>query len=212
MLVLSDDVKRSGGGWAVRRLSTPSILEAAEVVLRGGVIVYPTDTVYGLGCDPKDEVATRRVYEIKGRTAKPVPVLCSSLEEASQVVWLDGVALELAKKHWPGALTIVAPVRGELPELLHPGSGTLGVRVPNSRRCLQLITACGGYLVGTSANRSGEPACRTAQEALHSIGKLVDRILDGGRLEGMESTVVRVAGARIEVLRKGAVGVPENGG
>jgi L-threonylcarbamoyladenylate synthase len=192
-------------------VSPSSIHEAADVVIRGGVIVYPTDTVYGLGCDPTNEAATRRVYEIKGREAKPVPVLCASLEAASGLVRLDGVALELAEEHWPGPLTIVAPMKRTLPELLHQGSGALGVRVPNSESCLELIEACGGYLVGTSANRSGSPACRTAREALRSIGKEVDRILDGGRLVAAESTVIRIAGERIEVLRKGAVGVLEKG-
>ncbi|TLX98295.1 MAG: threonylcarbamoyl-AMP synthase, partial [Thaumarchaeota archaeon] len=103
------------------------------------------------------------------------------------------------------ALTIVLPLMMELPELIHQGSGTLAVRVPNSRRCLELISACGGYLIGTSANKSGKPACRTAHEALRSIGEEVDLILDGGRLSEKESTVVKVSGNRVELLRSGAV-------
>jgi len=167
--------------------------------------VYPTDTVYGLGCDPMNELAAERLFTIKGRGGKPVPVLCDGFDSASRLVRLSGVALRLAKEYWPGALTIVLPLMMELPELIHQGSGTLAVRVPNSRRCLELISACGGYLIGTSANKSGKPACRTAHEALRSIGEEVDLILDGGRLSEKESTVVKVSGNRVELLRSGAV-------
>ncbi len=169
--------------------------------------MYPTDTVYGLGCDPMNGLAAERLFTIKGRGGKPVPVLCDGFDSASRLVRLSGVALRLAKKYWPGALTIVLPLMMELPELIHQGSGTLAVRVPNSRRCLELISACGGYLIGTSANKSGKPACRTAHEALRSIGEEVDLILDGGRLSEKESTVVKVSGNRVELLRSGAVTV-----
>ena len=192
----------------VRKISAKSIREAGNLVLGGGVIVYPTDTVYGLGCDPMNELAMRRLFAIKGRWGKPVPVLCDSIESASRLVRLGGAALRLAKRYWPGALTIVLPLKAELPELIHQGSGTLGVRVPNSRSCLELIAACGGWLVGTSANKSGRPACRSAQEALRSIGEEVDLILDGGRLGEKESTVVRVSANRVELLRSGAVALP----
>ena len=191
----------------VRKISAESIREAARLVLGGGVIVYPTDTVYGLGCDPMSELATKRLFAIKGREGKPVPVLCDSLESASRLVRFNGVALQLAKDYWPGALTIVLPLRAELPELIHQGSRTLGVRVPNSKSCLDLIATCGGYLIGTSANKSGRPACRTAQEALRSIGEEVDLIIDGGRLGAKESTVVKVSANRVEILRSGAVTV-----
>ena len=198
-------MKMKKGG--VRKVSAKSIREAGRIVLGGGVIVYPTDTVYGLGCDPMNEFAAERLFTIKGRGGKPVPVLCDGFDSASRLVRLSGVALRLAKEYWPGALTIVLPLMMELPELIHQGSGTLAVRVPNSTTCLELISACGGYLIGTSANKSGKPACRTAHEALRSIGEEVDLILDGGRLSEKESTVVKVSGNRVELLRSGAVTV-----
>ena len=198
-------MKMKKGG--VRRVSAQSIREAGKLVLGGGVIVYPTDTVYGLGCDPMNELAAERLFTIKGRGGKPVPVLCDGFDSASRLVRLSGVALRLAKEYWPGALTIVLPLRMGLPELIHQGSGTLAVRVPNSTTCLELISACGGYLIGTSANKSGKPACRTANEALRSMGEEVDLILDGGRLSEKESTVVKVSGNRVELLRSGAVTV-----
>src|SRR2546422_6498643 len=96
----------------VRKISGKSIREAANLVLGGGVIVYPTDTVYGLGCDPMNELAARRGFAIKGRGGKPVPVLCDSLESASRLVPFSGRGRQLAKDYLPGAPTIVLPLTG----------------------------------------------------------------------------------------------------
>ncbi len=194
---------------SVCRISEPNIQLAAKVVLRGGVIVYPTDTVYGLGCDPRNSLAVERISRIKHRERKPFPVLCDSLESVARLIEFNNTSRALAKKYWPGALTIVAPLKMRLPGTVHQGTGTLGVRIPASTSCVKLISACGGYLVGTSANKSGKPSCRTAQEALKFLGEEVDLILDGGRLTSRESTVVRVAGEEIEVLRKGEIRASE---
>jgi L-threonylcarbamoyladenylate synthase len=188
-------------------LNGDSIARAAKKVRTGGLIVYPTDTVYGLGCDPLNHAAVRRLFEAKGRESKPVPVLCASAEKAAGMVELSGRALELAQKHWPGALTIVAPLRRSVPPQLSQGKPFLGVRVPNHPECLQLISACGGWLAGTSANLSGRPSSRSAAEAYDQIGNAVDIILDGGRLGGTESTVVRVVGNEVTILRTGPIGV-----
>jgi L-threonylcarbamoyladenylate synthase len=194
---------------AIIRFGRDSIDRARSVVLHGGVIVYPTDTVYGLGCDPTNEDAVRRLLEAKRRNQRPVPVLCSSNSAAIRLVEMNQRALELAKRFWPGALTIVAPMKRGLPFLLHQGTGTLGVRVPAMPLCVALIEACGGWLTGTSANLSGSPSARTAAEAASQLGDHVDLILDGGRLEGLESTVVRAVGNGIQVLRVGPVGVTD---
>jgi L-threonylcarbamoyladenylate synthase len=184
-----------------------SIGRAAKEVRRGGLVVYPTDTVYGLGCDPLNHAAVRRLFEAKGRDKKAVPVLCSSTEKAGGLVKLSGRALELAGKHWPGALTIVAPLSRSVPPQLNQGKPNLGVRVPNHPECLRLISACGGWLTGTSANLSGHPSARSAAEALDQLGDAVEIVLDGGRLAGTESTVVEVVGNEVTILRTGPVGV-----
>ena len=189
--------------------SAASIGRAASIVKEGGLIVYPTDTVYGLGCDPLDDSAVARLFEAKGRESKPLPVLCSSIEEASRLVEMNGRALELAGDHWPGALTIVAQLRVRVPRQLDQGTGTLGVRVPGMKGCVELVAKCGGLLTGTSANLSGRPSCRSAEEAKEQLGSKVDMILDGGRLVGTESTVVRVEGGSVIVLRMGQVRVKE---
>ena len=183
--------------------------EASRIVRSGGLIVYPTDTVYGLGCDPLDPSALKRLFAAKGRGAKPVTVLCSSDGKAAELVELSPKALRLAEAHWPGALTIVAPMKMRLPEELTQGSPNLGVRVPADPRCLELISRCGGWLTGTSANISGRPSARTAVEARSQLGSLVDLILDGGELGGRESTVVQVVGDAVTLLRTGPIGVDD---
>jgi len=176
-------------------------------VAGGGLIVYPTDTVYGLGCDPRNPAAVERLFLAKGRGAKAVPVLCAGMAQAEEYVRLSPRALELARRYWPGALTIVAPLAKPVPERLHQGTEKLGVRVPGSTGCVRLIKKCGGALVGTSANISGMPASRTAEEAMRHLGPSVDLIIDGGRLGGIESTVVEVTDDDIIILRKGSIGV-----
>jgi L-threonylcarbamoyladenylate synthase len=182
---------------------------AASVIGAGGLVVFPTDTVYGLGTNPFDEAAVRNVFEAKGRSAKPIPVLCGSTEDAQKLVELSPKALQLAGQYWPGALTIVAPLKVRVPSLLHQGTGTLGVRVPASAFAIELIRSCGGYLTGTSANASGKPSSRTPKDAAEQLGDSVQLILDGGPLDGAESTVVKVVGDDLTILRQGPVRVSE---
>jgi len=191
------------------RFDEASIADASRIVREGGLIVYPTDTVYGLGCNPFDEAAVGRLFAVKRRESKPIPLMCESFETASRLVKFSPRATRLARNFWPGALTIVAPALAELPFRIHQGERTLGVRVPGLALCRDLVMSCGGVLTGTSANLSGRGSCRSADEAEKELGNVVDLILDGGALVGSESTVVRVTGARIEVLRQGAVRVTE---
>lgn len=190
--------------------------QAARLIKRGGVVAIPTDTVYGLGCDPFSDEAVGRLFKIKDREAKPVPLLCTDLGAAEKLVELDGPARRLAELHWPGALTIVAPLRkgssnnnNRLSTLLHQGSGYLGVRVPKSEFCLELAAKVGGAVTGTSANLSGRPSCRTAAQVVDSLDGRIGLVVDGGELRGKESTVVKVSGGTVEVLRGGSVRIQE---
>ena len=182
---------------------------ASQVVKRGRLIVYPTDTVYGLGCDPFNSAAVARLFRAKGRTSKAVPVLCSSPRKAQELVKLSPKALRLAMRHWPGALTIVAPSKKRFPDALTQGSPNLGVRVPAHAGCLALISRCGGWLTGTSANLSGSPSARSASDARSQLGERVDLIIDGGDLGGSESTVVEIVGDAVTLLRTGPIGVED---
>ena len=191
---------------AISLASDPRSVEVAVTIVKeGGVVAFPTDTVYGLGCDPFDAAAVVRLIEVKERESKPIPVLCAGEEEAAKLVELGPKGLELVRRYWPGALTIVAQLKVELPQVLNQGSGWLGVRVPADEIALSLARGCGGYVTGTSANLSGRPSCRSAGEVATSLGDRIDAIIDGGARNGTESTVVRVDGETVEVLRRGSV-------
>jgi L-threonylcarbamoyladenylate synthase len=179
--------------------------QASKVIINGGIVGFPTDTVYGLGCDPESRAAVERLFRIKDREKKPVPVLCASLAGASVLVEFGEPALKLADKYWPGPLTLVLPLKANLPNQLHQDTRWLGVRVPNHPGCLELIRSVGGWITGTSANLSGMPSSRSAQEVARSLGDRIDLVLDGGPLAGTESTVIKVDGSDVEVLRRGTI-------
>lgn len=197
----------------------------AGIVRAGGVVVFPTDTVYGIGCDPCNDGAVERVFKIKGREgSKPLPVLAGSVDGAQAIVDLGDAGRLLADRFWPGALTIVAPVRDTtrswISSRVTAGGDSLAVRVPANRCTLQLLAQC-GYLVGTSANLSGGRPPTSAQQVIED-SKLAgfDALLDGGAVEkGKESTIVDVttmaaanatsSADRPRIVREGAISSTE---
>jgi L-threonylcarbamoyladenylate synthase len=196
-----------------RFLSIDDVEAAVRIVREGGIVALPTDTVYGLACDPMNRGAADRLYEAKGREAKPVPILCSDAGAAEKLVSFGGVASALARRYWPGALTIVAPMKEDslrtVAPILHQDTRWLGVRVPGNRFATLLARDVGGCVTGTSANLSGHPSCRSAGEVAEAVGTRVDAIVDGGYLGGIESTVVRVVGETVEVLRRGSIAIEQ---
>jgi len=188
------------------RIGNESIREAAATILKGGLVVYPTDTVYGLGCHPFDKGAVNKVADVKRRDRGNLPVLVASIEKAKELGELDGDAETLALRFWPGPLTIVVSSRAEFPPGVVGTDRMVGLRVPGRKDTLDLISMCGGSLVGTSANISGSPSTTRAEEALKTFEGKVDLVLDGGPLsKSAESTVVRVRGKHVDILREGAV-------
>ncbi|MFL6490586.1 MAG: L-threonylcarbamoyladenylate synthase [Nitrososphaera sp.] len=186
--------------------SDEAVASCALVVKHGGVVVYPTDTIYGIGCDPYNDLAVKRIFSIKGRDEKkPLPVLTHSIQNAERIVSLGTIGRTLAKRYWPGALTIVAPVIDRrISPLIMAGGSTLAVRVPANNCGLMLLNHC-RYLVGTSANLSGKRGLTSAQEVLDSQLEGYDALLDGGTVEkGVESTIVSIEG-KPKILREGAI-------
>jgi len=186
------------------------VRDGSEAIKNGAVVVFPTDTVYGIGCDPSNEAAVNRIFDIKGRDEKKaLPLLVYGIEDARKVVALGKNGELLAQKYWPGALTIIAPLIGgsELSPSMLAGSKTLGVRVPTGR-CITLLLSKCRYLVGTSANISGKKSPVSAQEIIDSGLEGFQILLDGGRVEkGIESTIVDVTSGR--VVREGAIKASE---
>jgi len=181
--------------------------KAIAILCRGGVIVFPTDTVYGLGADPRSEKAVGRIYEIKGRPAgMALPLLACGIRQASAVAVMTDLGRRLAKSFWPGALTLVLPRASGFPGYVSAGRDTVAVRVPRHRIPAALARGLGVPVIGTSANLSGQPSARTADEAIRQLAGLVDGIIDLGPCPGgIESTVVDATGDRPVVLRRGAV-------
>jgi L-threonylcarbamoyladenylate synthase len=190
--------------------SKDAVARCASVVKNGGVVVFPTDTIYGIGCDPYNDSSVRRIFSIKGRDKKkPLPVLAHSVEDAEKIVMLGSAGRGLAEKYWPGALTIVAPIADrKISPNVTAGSDSLAVRVPANKCILLLLSHC-RYLVGTSANRSGERALKSAQEVIDSSLDDYDALLDGGLTEkGIESTIVDVT-CMPKIIREGAIKASE---
>jgi L-threonylcarbamoyladenylate synthase len=181
------------------------IVRCASIVRQGGVIVFPTDTVYGIGCDPYNDSAVARIFEIKGRPEdKAVPVLAASLKDAEKMVDLGSAGKALARKFWPGTLTLVAPlVDDRVSGRILAGRDNLAIRVP-ANKCLQDLLSICRYLVGTSANLSGKPSPKSAQEVALSgyDALLVNR---GDFVSGMESTIVDITSSVPRIIRRGAI-------
>jgi L-threonylcarbamoyladenylate synthase len=189
--------------------SDGALQSAAEIIARGGVIAFRTDTFYGLGADPFNAGAVQKVKDLKGREGnKPILVLISDVEQLGRLIENHSPAFdELAKQFWPGALTIIGKATAQLATELTAGTESVGVRLPDEETVRSLVRACGGALTATSANPSGEPAARSAAEALKYFGETVELIVDGGAAKtDQPSTVVDACGSEVKLIREGAIG------
>lgn len=190
--------------------SEPGTIERVAAVLRdGGVAVIPTDTVYGLAASVFEESAIDRIFLIKRRPPDAaVPVLMHTAADLPLLVSdVPSIAWKLIDRFWPGPLTLVFPARPSVSPTLTGGGKTVAVRVPAGKSCLQLLEAVGLPLVGTSANRSGDPPASRAAEAASAIGREVDAILedDDAVTGSTPSTVVELRDGQPIVHRPGAV-------
>lgn len=196
--------------------SAPRAIEwTAERAADGGVVSFPTDTVYALAGSLAHPAALARIQSIKRRPdGKPLPVLLASPANLRDVADLDDeeddLLVALASRFWPGPFTLVVPARHGLPEevlgLDMRGRPTVGVRVPAHFLAIEVISRAGGALSATSANRSGDDPARTAAEVAATVGPEIDILLDGGSCPGgSASTVVAVTDSGIAILREGPV-------
>lgn len=188
-------------------------MEAAVAVLRdGGLVAYPTDTLYGLGADALNEAAVERVFEAKGRPqGMPLPLLIGEQEQLSMVAdAVPDLAWKLAEAFWPGGLTLVLPVGPNVPALVTARGWKVAVRLPDHPIPRELARRLGRPITGTSANRSGGAEATSAGEVRKQLSDAVDMILEGGPSPtGRSSTVVDITGELPRVLRQGAVSIDE---
>lgn len=180
----------------------------ARMLKRGGIGVFPTDTVYGIGCDPYNQDAVGRIFRLKRRDENnPLPVLVRDTRAAEKLVDLGNKGRLLAGKFWPGPLTIVAPlIDHSMSPKVTATTEKLGVRVPNNECALSLLRQC-EVLVGTSANLTGFAPPRSADEVLESGLEGFDVLLDGGKVTGKESTIVDIT--TFAIIREAAIDTQE---
>ena len=188
------------------------IKSAANVVSKGGIIVYPTDTLYGLGADIFNEESILRIYDIKGRpNAMALPVLVSSWEMVGLISDDSNLTGEkLARKFWPGQLTLVIRAKENLSKILTGGKGTIAVRQPNHWIAQEIIEQIGKPIVGTSANLSGSPDLVEPAALVSQLGHSVDHIITcGPKPFGIGSTVVDITGSEPKLLRETSISIED---
>lgn len=202
----SDRGEREGQLLADRQAE---IAAAARALRAGGLVLLPTETVYGLGADAANPAAVAAIFEAKGRPRfNPLIAHVADLETAARIAEFDDRALALARAFWPGPLTIVAPIKDSAAvcDLARAGLDTVAIRVPGHPVSQAVLEAFGGAVVAPSANRSGRPSPTTFADAVAETGDKTAAALDGGPCAvGLESTVVSVLDGRPRLLRPGAV-------
>ena len=181
---------------------------AISTINNGGVIAFPTDTVYGVACDLWNPEAIDKVFAAKKRTKnKPLPILVGVQEQLSQITDISQInqnILALLKRFWPGAMTVIMPKQASIPQNLSPFD-TIGVRMPNHSRLLELLKKTGPLAV-TSANISGDENPTSAFEVNQQLGGRIDLILDGGKTDSaIPSTVIASTKDGFNILRQGAI-------
>ena len=192
------------------QIDTTSIESAVAMLRNGGLVAYPTDTLYGLGADALNEAAVERVFEAKGRPqGMPLPLLIGEQDQLSMVAeTVPEAAWKFAEAFWPGGLTLVLPVGSDVPALVTARGWKVAVRLPDHPIPRELARQLGRPITGTSANRSGGPESTTANEVRRQLGEAVDIVLEGGPAPtGRSSTVLDMTGDQPRVLRQGAVSI-----
>jgi len=181
------------------------IRKSVEIIENGGVIIFPTDTVYGIGCNPYDANAVKKIYEIKSREKiKSLPVLASSIQIVKQISIIDEFTENIIKKYWPGPLTLILKLKDKNLKKSLNLEDKIAVRIPNSECTLKLLNKC-NLLVGTSANVSGDSSFTDPQECMKNV-RNYDVFVDGGTITSKgESTIIEIENEKIRIIREGAL-------
>jgi len=180
------------------------IEQAASVLRQGGVISYPTDTVYGIGCDLHQRRAVDRIYRIKGLDrGHRLSFICPDVSGVARYAHVTDFAYRWLRRLLPGPYTVILEATREVPRILRERRREVGIRVPNHAVCQALVRALGGPVITTSAATDDGQLLRDAEDIQEHLGPRIDLILDGGYLETIPSTIVSLVGDRIEILREG---------
>ena len=185
------------------------IEKTAQIIEKGGIVIFPTDTVYGIGCNPYNENAVKEIYKIKSRTKlKSLPVLAYSLDIVKQITLIDEFTEKIIKKYWPGPLTLILELTDQKLKKSLNLQNKIAVRIPDSKCTLKLLEKC-GLLVGTSANISGNSSYTNPNECIKNI-KNYDIFLNGGTITSKgESTIIEIENEKIKMIREGALKIKD---
>ena len=182
--------------------------QAIKVLKKGGIVIFPTDTAFGIGCRIDRQSSVERLFKIRRRPKlKATPVLFESIDQVlDYVLSIDPKVLDLMRKHWPGALTIILPAKlSKVPELVRGGGGNIGVRIPDHIDTLSLISGVGVPILGPSANIHGEATPFSESELHRKLISKVDFVLSGKTKLSLASTVIDCTKTPFRVLRLGAI-------
>lgn len=180
------------------------ISRVVEIIDKGGIIAYPTDTTYGIGCSIFNKKGIERIYLLKQREKKkPFSFICSDISEVTRYAQVSNYAFKIMKRLLPGPYTFVLEATSVVPDLLLTRQKTVGVRIPDNRICLSLVRELGHPIITTSANRSGDEPIGDPVQVEQEMGKQLDLVIDGGILPPDVSSVVSLIGDSPEVLREG---------
>jgi tRNA threonylcarbamoyl adenosine modification protein (Sua5/YciO/YrdC/YwlC family) len=192
----------------MKRLSADNIFslkEVVEVLKNGGVIAYPTDTIYGLGCSIISPEGIERIRDIKGRSeGHPLSILVNYMEDVERYSFPTARDLELMKRHLPGPYTFIMKASPAVPRAISGDSGKVGIRIPKNRISTEISDLLGVAIITTSVNRSGKPPLTDPEKIAEKFIDEIDLILDAGVIEGEASTVVDLTGEEPKILRQGA--------
>jgi L-threonylcarbamoyladenylate synthase len=185
------------------------IEKTVQIIEKGGIIIFPTDTVYGIGCNPYNLNSIKKIYKIKSRTElKSLPVLAYSLERVKEIAIIDEFTEKIIKKHWPGPLTLILELTDEKLKKSLNLKNKIAIRIPNSKCTLKLLEKC-GLLVGTSANISGNSSYTNPNDCIKNI-KNYDIFVDGGTITSKgESTIIEIENGQIKIIREGALKIED---
>jgi L-threonylcarbamoyladenylate synthase len=183
-----------------------SLQKAAQIIAQGGVIAFRTDTFYGLGADPFNRDAVRKIKQLKG-SPKPILIVISDREQTEHLIAEASPTFDLlAANFWPGPLTLIGKAAPGVPDEITAGTGTIGVRLPDDDKVRAILRSCGGALTATSANPAHKEPARTAKEVHDYFGEAIDLIVDGGPAgSDQPSTVVDVCGLEPRLIREGVI-------
>lgn len=181
------------------------IKKTVQLLKSGGIIVYPTDTIYGIGCDIFNKNAVEKIYKIKERsTQKAMSILCANMKEVKKYCFISNEYYKLLEKLLPGSYTFILKAKKNVPKTFLPKNSTVGIRIPNNKIALEIVKALGKPIITTSVNISGKESMNNPKEIEKKLGKKIDLIINSDPISGTASTVIDLTKKKPIVLRKGA--------